>query len=151
MDTKPLASSVGFKKKVRFAMQEPDRAGPERPSGAASGLQTSSNHKRVSTMRSAHETQPRSDTASNGRASPRPDETVHTTVPETAQRRKSNDGTVFGRTVTRYNGNSSEVTIDRSVEQSQPNIPKRDTMLVMTYSLLTDGANQISPRQISVK
>ena len=56
-----LASSAGSKKKVRFALQEPDHAGSERPSGAASGLKTSNNRKRVSTMRSAHDTQPLSD------------------------------------------------------------------------------------------
>ena len=51
-----LASSAGSKKKVRFALQEPDRAGSERPSGVASGLKTSNNRKRASTMRSAHDT-----------------------------------------------------------------------------------------------
>ena len=50
-----LASPAGSKKKVRFTLQEPGRAGPERPSGAASELETSNNRKRVSTMRLAHD------------------------------------------------------------------------------------------------
>ena len=86
---------AGSKKKVRFTLQESDRAGPERPSGAARQLETSNNRKRASTMQSAHNTQPRSDSASNGRVSPRPDETVHTMVPVTAQMHKSKDGTVL--------------------------------------------------------
>ena len=57
----PLASPAGSKKTVRFALQEPDPAGQERSSGEASGLKTSNNRKRVSTMRSAHDTQPLSD------------------------------------------------------------------------------------------
>ena len=51
-----LASSAGSKKTVRFVLQVPDRAGPERPSGEASELETSNNRKRASTMRSAHDT-----------------------------------------------------------------------------------------------
>ena len=57
----PLASPAGSKKTVRFALQEPDHAGLDRSSGEASELKTSSNRKRVSTMRSAHDTQPLSD------------------------------------------------------------------------------------------
>ena len=125
-----LASTAGSKKKVRFALQEPDRAGPERPSGEARELKTSSNRKRASTMRLVHDTQPRSDPASNGRVSPRPDETVHTTVPKTALRHKSNDWTVSGCTVTKYKGNSSEVTLECTIEQNLPNILKRDSMSV---------------------
>ena len=57
----PLASPAGSKKTVRFALQEPDHAGLDRSSGEARELKTSSNRKRVSTMRSAHDTQPLSD------------------------------------------------------------------------------------------
>ena len=55
---------------------------------------------------------------------------MHTTVPETALRHKSNDGTVSGRTVTKYNGTSPEVIFDCAVEQNQPNILERDSMNV---------------------
>ena len=118
-----------FPKTVRFALQEPDPAGQERSSGAASGHKTSNNRKRVSTMRSAHDTQPLSDSVSNGKVSPRSD-AVHTTVPEAAVRHKSNDGTVSSRTVTRYNGNSPEATLERPIEQTPPNILERDSMPV---------------------
>ena len=55
---------------------------------------------------------------------------MHTTVPETALRHRSNDGTVSGRTGTKYNGTSSETTLDSTTEQSQPNILERDSMNV---------------------
>ena len=55
---------------------------------------------------------------------------MHTTVPEAVVRHKSNDGTVSSRTVTKYNGNSSEATLELQIEQNQPNILKRDSMPV---------------------
>jgi hypothetical protein len=125
-----LASTVGPKRKVRFVLQEPDRDGHDGPKGAASGLKRSNHHQSASTMRSPHDTEQLTDRVSSARVSHRPEETVHTTVPVTALRHKSNDGTVSSRTVTRCNGNPPEVTLDRPVEQSQPNILKRDSMPV---------------------
>ena len=81
-----LASTEGSTKKVRFALQEPDRDGHDRPRGVASELKQPNSHKRASTMRLAHETQPRSD-ESSARVSLRP-ETAHKTVPDVALRHK---------------------------------------------------------------
>jgi hypothetical protein len=92
---------VGPKRKVRFALQEPDYEGQDGPRGAASGLNQSSRQQSVSTMRSAHDTG-LDDAVSSTRVSHRPEETVHTMVPDTALRHKSTDGTVSSGTVTRY-------------------------------------------------
>ena len=122
------ASTAGSTKKVRFALQEPDRDGHDRPRGVASELKQPNSHKRASTMRSAHDTQPRSDELS-ARVSHRP-ETAHKTVPEVALRHKSNDVTVSSRTVTRYDATPPEVTLDSAVDQNQPKILERDSIPV---------------------
>ena len=111
-----LAFPAGSKKTVRFALQEPDRAGPERPSRAASELETSNNCKRASrcdrrTIRSREAILHRM-------------EEFHLGLMRLCTRRcqkqlsgiSPTDGTVSGRTMTKYNGNSPEVTLDRSVE-----------------------------------
>ncbi len=77
---------------------------------------------------------------------------MHTTVPETVRRHKSNDGTVSGRTVTRYDATLLETELDSAVEQSQPNILERDSTNVRAVHgilLLISGAEQIIPSQIS--
>ncbi len=52
---------------------------------------------------------------------------MHTTVLETVRRHKYNDGTVSGRTVTRYDATLPEAELDSAVEQSQPKILERDS------------------------
>ena len=122
-----MASPAGSKKKVRVVLQESGPESQERPRRVASALEQSNHHKRASTMRSAHDTQPLSDDVSSGRATLRSGEIVHTTVPETVRRHKSNDGTVSSRTVTRYDATLPEAELDSAVEQSQPNILERDS------------------------
>lgn len=123
-----MASRAGLKKKVRFALQEPDRDGLDGPRREASELKQSKSSERVSTMRSAHDTEPLHDDSSE-RVSHR-SESVHTTVPETVLRHKSKDVTVSSRTVTRYDADPPEAITDSAVEQNQPNILERDSMPV---------------------
>ena len=111
-------------------MHEPDREGYDGPRGEATGSERSTHLMSASTIRPAHDTEQLNDAESSVRAPSRPAETVHTTVPEAARRHKSDDGTVSKRTVTRYDANSPEVILDRSVEQSQPNTLERDSMPV---------------------
>jgi hypothetical protein len=118
-----LASPTGSKKKVRFVLQELGREGQKRPRRGASALKQSNHHKRASTMWSVHDTQPLSDNESSVRTS----ETVHTTMPETVRRHESNDGTVSGRTVMKYDATLPEAELDSAVEQSKPNILERDS------------------------
>jgi len=106
---------AGSKKKVRFELQEPDREGYDRTRRAASVTKHPNHHEQASTMRSAHDTQPQSDDESSVRETHR-SETVHTMVPETVLRHKSNDATVSGRTVTRYDAALPEAIIDSAVE-----------------------------------
>ncbi len=80
------------------------------------------------------------------KATHRSDGTVHTTVPETIRRHKSNDGTVSSRTVTMYGATRPEAELDSAIEQNRPSVLERDrTKMVMTSSLLINGAKQISP------
>ena len=121
------ASTVGPKRKVRFALQDPDHDGHDGSRGVATGAERPTHLMPASTMRSAHDTEQLKDAESSMRAPRRPAETEQT-MPETARRHKSNDGTVSSRTVTRYDANSPEVILDSAVEQNQPNILERDSI-----------------------
>ena len=105
-----MASRAGLKKKVRFALQEPDHEGHDRPRKVVSELQSETARETVSTMRSAHDTQPTHD-RSTERVSYQL-ENVHTKVPETSLRHKSKDGTVSSRTVMRYDATLPEAATD---------------------------------------
>ncbi len=48
-------------------------------------------------------------------------------MPETVRRHESNDGTVSGRTVMKYDATLPEAELDSAVEQSKPNILERDS------------------------
>ncbi len=91
------ATMAGLKKKVRFVLQEPDHKGHDRPRRVVSELKSGTDRVCVSTMRSAHDTQPLHDRSSE-RVSHQL-ENVHTTVPKTSLRHKSKAGTVSSRTV----------------------------------------------------
>jgi hypothetical protein len=119
-----LASSLWVSKEDSgFALQESGpEEGQERPRRVASALEQSNHHKRVSTMRPTHDvdTQPLSDDVSSGRATLRSGETVHTTVPETVRRHKSNDGTVSSRTVTRYDATLQKQYLNDQSSRTSP-------------------------------
>ena len=60
----------------------------------------------------------------------RPVAAAHNEMQESALRHKSNAGRYPSRTVTKYNANSPEATIDGAIDKTNSSIPERDSTVV---------------------